>query len=442
MESKLMETESQKTPILNIAWIRHASLSASASKRTKAFFGIRKWIIWLGVLATLLALMTKLFFSDEKTLIGLIVKILLVSTPVLASVLAAFSTRFYSNGAWLIQRGASEEIKKEIYIYRTILQNSPKRRIYLEKKLAEIQRKLFRNLAADLSFDEYDGPIPPGGSSNDPGFNDLTGDEYFAYRLEDQWKWHNNKMVKYKKERRRLTIFVLTAGGLGAVFAAWGGGLSIWVALTASITAALLGWQELRNLDATIKNYSKVVIELTLLYDHWQNLEPEERTTREFYRMVRACEDVIWAQNVEYVKSMQEALAESGVDEEAGLINRAIKDATDSVERTKQAITESIVEQNQEALQVAEEKIVETVDDVLGSLAEEASSELVQQELDAMGRAIVNIKEEVVDEVSSFSTRLQDIAKHYAKIDISRHTKKEELNTILASYPKTGEIKG
>ena len=40
-------------------------------------------------------------------------------------------------------------------------------------------------------------------------------------------------------------------------------------------------------MDATIKNYSKVVMELTILYDHWQNLEVEERTPAEFYKMVR-----------------------------------------------------------------------------------------------------------------------------------------------------------
>ena len=72
--------------------------------------------------------------------------------------------------------------------------------------------------------------------------------------------------------------------------------LSIWVAFTASITAALIGWQELRNIDVVVRNYGKVVMELTVLYDHWINLEPEERTTVEFYKMVRGCEDVLWAQ--------------------------------------------------------------------------------------------------------------------------------------------------
>src|SRR5215213_4025254 len=114
-----------------------------------------------------------------------------------------------------------------------------------------------------------------------------------------------------------MTIYILSFGGVGALLAALGNQFALGVALTASITAALLGWQELRKVDDTIKDYSKVVMELTILSDHWQNLEPEERTEAEFYKMVRGCEDVLWTQNVEYVRSMQEALKEYDTEKEA-----------------------------------------------------------------------------------------------------------------------------
>ena len=98
-----METEKPKSaPILEIAWTRHAHLDSAASRRTKSFYGIRKWITWLAVAATFLAIITQLYFSDTATVMGIIVKILLVSTPVLASILASFTTKFYSNGAKLM----------------------------------------------------------------------------------------------------------------------------------------------------------------------------------------------------------------------------------------------------------------------------------------------------------------------------------------------------
>ena len=239
-EAPTMETESPKpAPILNIAWTRQAHLDSAAGKRTKAFYKIRRWIIVLGVLATFFAIVTQLWFSDATTIPGLIVKILLVSTPITASILASFSTKFYANGAWLIMRAGSEEIKKEIFFYRTILTGKKDRRAYLEKRLGEIQRQLFRNLNGEFAFEDYNGPIPPHYKPNDPnsdpGFHDLTGDEYFRFRLEHQLAWHNKKVNLFKNQRRWMTIYILAAGGLGAIFAAWGGGLSLWVALTVSV---------------------------------------------------------------------------------------------------------------------------------------------------------------------------------------------------------------
>jgi hypothetical protein len=444
-----METETKKTaPILEIAWTRHANLDSAALRRTKSFYGIRKWITWLGVLATFLAITTELLDQNPNAspVLKLVVKVLLVSTPVLASALAAFTTKFYSNGHWLVYRAGAEEIQKEIYFFRTILQKDPTRRAYLEKRLAEIQRQLFRSLGGEFAFEGYQGQIPsnyyPQDPNSDPGFHDLTGEEYFKYRLEQQLAWHNRKINDRKLERRRMTLFIIFAGALGAVFAAWGEGLGLWVALTASITAALIGWQELRNVDSTIKTYSKVVMELTILYDHWHNLEPEERTDAEFYKTARACEEVLWSQNMEYIKSMQEALQDAGLDQEANLINRVIKESVDSAERTKQAMADSVVEHTQKTLHEAEKKVEETFKAALGSLAEEASSELVQQELDAMSKAAKEMVENVVERASSFSASLANIAQEFADVEIGRDTSKEQLNAILQRYPKSSDVKG
>ena len=447
-EKPAMEYEAPKnTPILEIAWTRHANLDKAADKRTKGFYNIRKWIIYLGVLATFFAIITQLFFPDwTANLLGVIVKIFFIATPVLASIFAAFASKFYSNGAWLIYRAGSEEVKKEIYIYRTILQKNKNRRAHLEKRLAEIQRQLYRSLNGEFAFEGYDGPLPsnynPSNPNSDPGFHDLTGDEYFKYRLEHQLAWHNNKVNQRKAERRRMTIFILAAGGLGAVLAVLPNTISLWVALTASITAALIGWQELRNVDEVIKNYSKVVMELTLLYDHWQNLEPEERSSAEFYKMVRACEDVLWSQNAEYVRSMQEALQESSLEQEASLVNRVIQESVDSADRSKQMMQDNIVDFTREKLQETEEQVEETFKAALHSLAEEASSEVVQKELEAMSKAATEFVGNVVERASNLTSSLADIAKEFAHIDIGRDTSKEELNAILARYPKSNDVKG
>ena len=448
-----METEAPKpAPILTLAWTRVATLDNMSKKRSAAHYRARRWIAILGVLATFLAIVIQSpLIQNGSALVGLLLKVVFVTTPVLASIVAAVASRKYSNGDWLITRAGAEEIQKEIYFYRTILQKKKSRRSYLEKRLAEIQRQMYRGLNGEFSFETYNGRIPPNYDPNnpasDPGFADLTGDEYFKYRLEDQLAWHNKEINEYKTERDRLIILILIAGGLGTVFAAWGDAvngfsLSIWVALTAAITAALIGWQELRNIDVIVRNYSKVVMELTILYDHWVNLEPEERTTVEFNNMVRGCEDVLWAQNTEYIKSMQEALRDNSLEAEASLVNRVIRESAESAERTRQAIENNVVDFTRETLGEVEEKVEETFQAVLGSLAEEASSELVQQELEAMSQAVKETVENVKERASAFVSSLAEIKEDFAHVEIGRDTTTEELNTILARYPTTGEVKG
>jgi hypothetical protein len=364
----------------------------------------------------------------------------------MASVFAAFATKFYSNGSWLIYRAGAEEIKKEIYLFRTILPRDKKRRDYLEKRLGEIQRKVFRNLGGEYAFEGYKGSLPSNydksDPDSDPGFQDLTGDGYVQYRLKHQMDWHNNRINQRKRERRWMTIYILCIGGLGAILAALPGFFAIWVALTASITAALLGWQELRKVDETIKNYSKVVVELSILYNHWQNLEPKERTAAEFEKMVLGCERVLWTQNREYIRSMQEALREADLEKDAAFINQVIKESADSAERAKEKMHENIIETYQGFLAETEQQLDETAQGVLATLAEEASSEIVQQELEAMGEAISERFEEVKERASTFVASITKVKEEFAHVEVSKDTTMEELNTILAKYPKTNDVKG
>ena len=446
MEEPVMETEVPKAkPILQVAWARFSELDVNALARTKSHLNKRIWIAVLGVLASLFAILSQVF-PEGTGLVGWIFRFFLILTPLMASAMAAFTKAFYASGDWLTMRAGAEEILKEIYFYRTILQKRKDRRSYLEKRLTEIHRQLYKAMGGELVVKPYNGPVPtryyPDDPTSDPGWDDLNGEEYFRYRVENQLAWHRRKINQFQGERVRMQVLILASGGAGALLAALGGGLGIWVALTASLTAAFLGWQELRNIDSIVKNYSKVVVELSVIYDHWLNLEPEERTEAEFYRMVHSTEEVIWAQNIEYIKSQQEALKEADLDEEASLITRVIKESTDSAKRTKQAMEDSMVEFTRETLEDSEQKVEETFQAALGSLAEEASSELVQQELAAMSKAVVDMAGKAMAGVSSLTSSLANIAQEFAHIDIGRDTTKEELNEILSRYPKTNDVKG
>ena len=425
-------------PILKVAWTRYAQLDALSEKRDKPFFRWRKWIAILGVLAALFAVITQVYSEYMPATLSLVLKILLIATPITASVLAAFVNKFYSGIERLAARAGAEEILKEIYMYRTFYKNKSDRREWLEKRLTNIQRQVFRGMSGELVLENPPEKIPPyyapDNPNSDPGFKDLTGAEYITYRLEDQLAWHIRRVQKHETERTRLQVYILAAGGLGAFLAAMGGGFSIWVAVTASLGATLIGWQELRNLDSTIKNYSKVIMELMIIYDHWNMLEPEERTDAEFFQMVKSTEDVLWNQNIEYIKSMQEVLAQETL-EEAELVNDVLKKAVETDAALKKHMRDSVVSYASKSMDEARETLEEHFDETLGSLAEEASSELVQQELSAMGQAISA-------RVTRLSDSLKQIADEFADVDIGRDTPKEVLNDLLSRYPTNDDVKG
>lgn len=445
MDPKQEQMPENRMPILDIAWMRYAQLDEASNKLSRPHYHLRRWIAIMGVLAALFAVLTETYPETFPALGRVILKILLIIAPISASVLAAFFNKFYGGGAWLTLRAGAEEIKKEIYTFRTILKNEPTRRTWLENRLADVHRQVYRGLGGEMVLEPYQGALPPyyepGNPESDAGFNDLSGEEYFIYRLQDQLSWHIGKVNRIQSERTRLQWYILLAGAAGSFLAAMGGTLSLWVAVTASVAAALIGWLELRNLDPTLKNYSKVIVELMIIYDHWTNLEEEERTEIENIKMVKETEKILWNQNMEYIRSMQEALSDAAL-EEADLVNQVLQNAVESDKRFKQELRNSIVNQTDKTLREAEETLIETFEEALGTIVEEASSDLVQQELAAMADAASQAVENIVGRVSKVRSAIDDIAAEFGHIDFNADTPISDVHAVLQRFPKTGEVKG
>jgi hypothetical protein len=444
-----METEN-KTPILEVAWRKFAQLDDASVKRTASYTNLRRWIAAFGVLATLFTILTTIYPKGDPRfpeLGGLVLKYLLVASPIIASLLAAYTNEFFSTGDWLVARAGAEEILKDIYIYRTILKNNPTRREWLEKRLARIQRSVYRGMNGELVMEAFKAAVPPsprfspGQDWSDSGFDDLGGGEYFKFRLENELNWHIKKINVKQRERTRLQMLIYLSGAVGAVFAAIGEGFTIWVALTASLTGAFLVWQQLKNLELVVRNYSKVIMELGIISDHWKNLEAEERTQSEINRMVRATEDILWSRNVEYIKAMQEALRDSSLDEEARLINNVIAEQREADARFRAALTDSVVKQAAETMEKVTGDLSDQFEEILGTLAEEASSDVVQAELAAMREAIQGFAEQMAQRFG-LSASLETIREDYKDVEVGSNTPRGVLNDLLSRYPKTDKVKG
>ncbi len=334
-------------PILESAWKRNGDYGNTAKHQKNQYYQLRRWVLYFSVIATFLAIILENFRTFFPSPFVTLVQVILILVPISGSVLVAFLSKYQQGQKYLAMRAGAEEILKEIYLYRTVMQGNPNRNKWLNNRLAEIQRQVHRTLGGEVVVKPYTGEhinprYYPDSADADEGIADLNSADYIRMRLESQRDWHVRRIQDHNKARMRLTILILLFGGLGALFAGVDmlfSGVAIWVALTTAISSALTNWQELNGADVIIPNYSKVILELNILRDHWFSLSPSEQTQAEFYKLVRRTENVLWSQNVQYISAMKESMAEAEAEQQK-ILNDSIEMSMEVAGRVQDEIIE------------------------------------------------------------------------------------------------------
>ena len=95
----------------------------------------------------------------------------------------------------------------------------------------------------------------------------------------------------------------------------------------------------------------------------------------------------------------------------------------------------------QESLTASEETLTETVKAALGTLSEEASSDLVQAELADMQRAIRETAKNIAER-TGLSSSIQAIQAEFDGVEIDGNTPVSVLNDMMSRLPKTTDAKG
>ena len=144
---------------------------------------------------------------------------------------------------------------------------------------------------------------------------------------------------------------------------------------------------------------------------------------------------------MEYIRSMQDALSDAALDE-ADLVDEVLKKSVEADKRFKKELRDSIVSHTDKTLKETEKTLVETFDKALGSIAEEASSDLVQQELAAMAEAAAEVVENIINRASKLRSAMDQIAIDYKDVKFNAETPSSELHAMMQRFPKTGEVKG
>ena len=397
-------------PTLEAAWRRYAQLEAAWQARAERQASLYGWVAILGLVAALLAILmdfSSLRFPANGY--GWMIKFILVLTPVVSAVLAAFVSRSSSEHDGLTLHAGAELILREIYLYRSIRATLQDRSDSLRIRLSSIDRELTQSLGRPVVLRDTKGPLPPAyepqNEDSDPGFQNLTFDEYKRFRLEFQLAWHIQRVLQVRNQKSHVRLSILGIGATSAILAGLGGQLSAWVALTISLVSAILVWERLRNLESIERNYNQVILGLNSLRDHCLGLAPAAKTEAEYFHLVHDTEEFLWSQNAEFLKALPEALVAAEAEN---------RDLVSQLVQLSQAV---------------------------GS-AGQATDAVAQLELQTMAFADESTPPASSQQNKSFLPTLQNIAEQYSQLELTKETPKEVLNQVIAQFPTSGEIKG
>jgi tetratricopeptide (TPR) repeat protein len=287
------------SPVLESAWQRYAEFYTSAATAINRYKKYREVAIVLAMIAVVFAVFSSDISRQVPDAFKSLLSIPLILILIINFILLAMSLRSQQQETGGALRSAAEEIKKEIYLYRTILQWHEERDQWLSERLTIIQRHVADTIGSELSLKSFRNTLPPDydpeNQLSDPGFTRLMPDDYLRYRLENQLLYYTTELAEPQRTRSFLQIGLLVTGGLSLLLAALGGSFNAWVAVVVYAAAALISWLEPRQLDASINTYNQLIAALNIIRDRWRSLSSDEQTSQEFFKLVVATEKVIWS---------------------------------------------------------------------------------------------------------------------------------------------------
>lgn len=327
-------TPPSRNQILEDAWLRFAKYDQNASIAQKRFIQQRRWILILGVAATLFGVsysVVEPFFKTtppkwlppfgmavDQWLDVLHFPVLVV--PIALGVLVAISVKFNMGISWVMLRSSAEAIKKEIYRYRMqVGEYNPakltpveSRDIRLARALKLVSKRLMQtpvNQTDLLAYEKQTLPPKDGTPEGDDGFSDMTAEQYLAWRVDDQFNYYQKKAARLGKGLRRFQLVIFFLSAVGTLLA--GLGFDVWIAVSSALAAAVTAYLEFRRVETNVVSCNISAADLYDIRVWWHALSPEARTQRvNIETLVASTEAVLQTENAGWLQEMREALAE------------------------------------------------------------------------------------------------------------------------------------
>ena len=279
---------------------RNLSYDLTAGKLQRAGNHVGVGILVLGVIAVFLAVLDRQL--DAGGSVHDVFRWVLIVLPAVVAALVAVDGVTGAGRRWVLIRSACEQIKREIFVWRTrsgpyssaALAARPEPASATEvlvDQVASIEADMLSSMvAAGTTFVPVaDGWVDSGAA--DDGLSRLDADHYLHLRLDDQLSWYRGKLVKKQSQRRVYHTFAIVAGAAGSILAT--AEQTIWLPVAFAIGTALGAYAKQRQLDATILGYSRAAADLVQIRTRW-DARPKSRHTRaEFEQLVADVEGAL-----------------------------------------------------------------------------------------------------------------------------------------------------
>eukprot|EP01063_Lacrimia_lanifica_P002969 TRINITY_DN11605_c0_g1_i1.p1 TRINITY_DN11605_c0_g1~~TRINITY_DN11605_c0_g1_i1.p1 ORF type:complete len:1921 (+),score=728.52 TRINITY_DN11605_c0_g1_i1:174-5936(+) len=242
--------------------------------------------------------------------------------PIILALLQAVNNKVNPASKWVALRVASEDVLRQIYMYRTrtldysnekVKEHTPGLPGYTPKKgklvystraellamrINQNSEKLSLSPVANVALSQYTGALPPKDIRvHDPGYHDLSPDEYIDVRL--RTKRAELQVKSAAKQRRSAWVerlersFSVIGMCLAGVAATGHGYLEAWIAFTTAVISSCQRYADFSNLSKLHEQYNKTDNNLSNV-EMWFAKLGETKDTRENHnQLVKRAEDFI-----------------------------------------------------------------------------------------------------------------------------------------------------
>jgi SMODS and SLOG-associating 2TM effector domain 1/Protein of unknown function (DUF4231) len=332
----------QNKNILMHAWKLFAIYDKNAIIQQSLYKKFQFIILLLGIIVTILSLTSATMSPEESTQLDnnivinntnsnnvelsseTLLRYAIIILPISISILVASSTYFKYGNKWVMLRNAAEEIKSEIYQYRTKVGNYKENKdstnnqqvsIKPEEKLSQqieiINNQLMSSEVGLSSLSKYDGNIPPkmyGAAENDDGLSSLDPDKYVEIRIDDQITYYQGKTGKMYKNLKILQWLIFIGGGVGTFIAAIG--LELWVALTATIVSVFTIYLQYNQIENILVKYNQAFTQLNNIKTWWSILsEEQKKDPLNIDKLINATESTLVTEHQTWIKNIKDAVS-------------------------------------------------------------------------------------------------------------------------------------